>query len=80
MIITYYGTNTVAFDWLSQSDLSGYEGDYCLRLTANDLYDDQAVPATTTLEIDNKNHAPFPLEKIMALKSTYQHSKTGSGL
>ena len=55
MIITYYGTNTVAFDWLSQSDLSGYEGDYCLRLTANDLYDDQAVPATTTLEIDNKN-------------------------
>ncbi|MFH0892645.1 MAG: hypothetical protein V1867_07800 [Candidatus Falkowbacteria bacterium] len=55
MIVTYYGTNTVAFDWQSQSDLSGYEGEYCLRLTANDLYDDQAVPATTTVEIDNKN-------------------------
>ncbi len=53
-IITQYGQNNLAFDWLSQPALDGQEGIYCLRLTVNNGYDDQQQPATTTLEIDNK--------------------------
>ncbi len=53
-IITSSGLNTVNFDWLSQTDLADIDGIYCLRLTANDQYDDQAILATTTLMIDNK--------------------------
>ena len=53
-IQTQYGENTVNADWLSQSDLAGQEGEYCLRLTVNDFFDDQIVPATTSLMIDNK--------------------------
>ncbi len=51
-------TNTVSFDWLSKTDIPAADGIYCLRITANDLSDDQNVPATTTLIIDNK--APLP--------------------
>ncbi|MBU4217261.1 fibronectin type III domain-containing protein, partial [Candidatus Parcubacteria bacterium] len=47
------GVNTVNFDWLSQLDVNNQEGTYCLRLTANDQRDDQAVLATTTVYIDN---------------------------
>lgn len=52
-IITSPGSNTVNFDWLSAIDLSSATGTYCLRLTLNDLEDDQFIPATTTLTIDN---------------------------
>ncbi len=45
--------NTIQFDWLSQADLSGQEGIYCLQLNVNDGEDDQNIPATTTLMIDN---------------------------
>ncbi len=55
-ILTAYGTNTVAFDWDTLTDLPDSEGDYCLRLTANDYYDDQNPPATTTVFVDN--HGP----------------------
>lgn len=54
MITTQYGTNTVEVHWESQSSLQGYEGEYCLRLTANDTFDDQMYPATTTVTVDNK--------------------------
>ncbi|KKQ61407.1 MAG: hypothetical protein US83_C0006G0047 [Candidatus Falkowbacteria bacterium GW2011_GWC2_38_22] len=53
-VLTQYGENTVDSDWLSGGDLGGIEGEYCLRLTANDLFDDQTIPATTTVMIDNK--------------------------
>ncbi len=62
-IITSSGTNQVAFDWLSQSDIPLADDNYCLRLTANDQFDDQAVPATTTLIIDNNSpSAPGDLQ------------------
>jgi len=48
-------SNTVAFDWFSATDLDDVEGDYCLRITANDQKDDQNVSATATVQIDNKN-------------------------
>ncbi len=54
-IITEFGSNTVNFDWLSLSDLFGADGEYCLQLTVNDSYNDQAIPATTTLYIDAAN-------------------------
>ncbi|MCK5212007.1 fibronectin type III domain-containing protein, partial [Candidatus Parcubacteria bacterium] len=54
-IITEFGSNTIEFDWLSLSDLSGADGEYCLQLTVNDSYNDQAIPATTTLYIDAAN-------------------------
>jgi hypothetical protein len=52
-IITSPGSNTVQFDWLTQSDLPSADGEYCLRLTVNDGIDDQLVSATTTLILDN---------------------------
>jgi len=61
-IRTASGTNSVFFDWLSQSDLANLEGDYCLRLTANDSLIDQSVSATTTVYVDNlKPTAPGAL-------------------
>jgi len=52
MITTQYGTNTVEFKWDIATDLTNEEGDYCLRLTVNDGYDNQLISATTTIEID----------------------------
>ncbi len=54
-IITQYGSNTVGFDWDAATDLPGADNTYCLRVTANNYYDDQAYPATTTLIIDHVN-------------------------
>ena len=52
-ISTNIATNTVSFDWNSMSDIPTANGTYCLRLTANDQYYDQATSATTTIFIDN---------------------------
>ncbi len=52
-IVTAYGPNTVNFDWLTKNDFNNVDATYCLRLTVNDGYDDQAVPATTTVVIDH---------------------------
>src|SRR3989339_321 len=71
-IQTASGSNTVFFDWQSKADLGSVEGDYCLRLIANDLFSDQATPATTTVYIDNINPtAPEPLSL---------NSRTGTSL
>src|SRR3989339_45020 len=51
-IITQYGANTINFDWPTLNNLSDADDIYCLRLTANDWLDDQSVPATTTVIID----------------------------
>jgi len=70
-IYTASGSNTVQFDWKSLEDLSGVEGVYCLRLTANDVDDDQTVPATTTLMIDNAAPtAPGALSKYNTTKNS----------
>ncbi len=52
MIITQYGSNTVDFDWLANTDFSGADDTYCLRFTTNDGYETQIVSATTTIVID----------------------------
>ena len=52
-IITAAGSNTVNFDWLSNSDIPSANDTYCLRLTVYDGIDDQESQATTTLTIDN---------------------------
>ena len=52
MIVTSYGPNTVNFDWNSDLDLPGGDATYCLRATVNDGHDDQTIPATTTIVID----------------------------
>ncbi len=52
-ILTSAGPNTVSFSWLSKDDVGLATGTYCLRLTANDGSDDQLIPATTTISIDN---------------------------
>ncbi|MFH0892642.1 MAG: hypothetical protein V1867_07785 [Candidatus Falkowbacteria bacterium] len=51
---TASGSNSVFFDWRARESLGAVEGDYCLRLTANDMYLDQETPATTTVYIDTK--------------------------
>lgn len=51
-ILTDSGANTVNFDWLAGNNLKDIEGNYCLQLTANDQYIDQATPATSTVYID----------------------------
>jgi len=48
-------SNTVEFDWFSAADLNDVEGEYCLKLTANDQIDDQNIGATTTVMVDNKD-------------------------
>ena len=53
MIVTAYGQNTVNFDWNTEADLSSADGVYCMRLNANNGYDDQDNPATTTIVIDH---------------------------
>jgi hypothetical protein len=53
-ITTVVGENNINFDWLAKNNLDNQEGDYCLRITANDRGYDQITPATTTLVIDNK--------------------------
>ncbi len=52
-ITTASGSNSVFFDWQSRNDIPNVEGDYCLRLTANDGNLDQATLATTTVYVDN---------------------------
>jgi hypothetical protein len=54
-IWTAPGQDTVSFDWLTKSALPAANGDYCLRLTMNDNYDDQLVLATTSVLVDNVN-------------------------
>lgn len=57
-ITTAVGANNVDFDWLSKSDIPAANGSYCLRLTANDSFDDQSVLGTTTLTVDNVDPIP----------------------
>jgi len=52
-IKTSPGSNTVTFDWLTKAALPAADDTYCLRITANDRFDDQLVPATTTVTLDN---------------------------
>ncbi|MDA3840399.1 MAG: fibronectin type III domain-containing protein [Patescibacteria group bacterium] len=54
-IETASGTNSVLFDWDSQTDVSTGNGDYCLRLTANDGTVDQTTSAVQTVTVDNVN-------------------------
>ena len=62
-IITSSGANTIAFDWLSQSDEPAADGAYCLRLTVYDTTDSQVAAATTTLTLDNA--APAAPENLI---------------
>ncbi|PLX26882.1 hypothetical protein C0583_05520 [Candidatus Parcubacteria bacterium] len=62
-------TNTVSFDWDTVNDLPNADDTYCLRLTANDLIDDQNNPATTTLVLDNVDPTA-PGNLIVESKST----------
>lgn len=52
-IITTSGSNTVQFDWDSDTDLPTEDGTRCLQLTANDDFKDQVTLATITLSVDN---------------------------
>ncbi|MFH0891862.1 MAG: DUF2341 domain-containing protein [Candidatus Falkowbacteria bacterium] len=46
--------NFVLFDWLSMTDLAGFEGAYCLGLVTNDGTYDQVATHTVAIDIDNK--------------------------
>jgi len=53
-IKTASGSNTVLFDWQSETNIPTANGVYCLRITSKDSDSgDQLSPATTTLVIDN---------------------------
>lgn len=81
MIETKYGTNTVNFAWDAASDLGAVDGSYCLRLSANDGFDDQVVSATATVVIDYVNPtAPGDLSEadITANSATLAFSATSS--
>ncbi len=53
-ILTAFGENTVNFTWPTANDLGNVETTYCLRSTAYDGYDNQVIPATTTVVVDRK--------------------------
>ncbi len=64
-ITTSYGTNTVAFDWDTLTDLTNADDVYCLRITASDNLDDQINPATTTVTVDHVDPSvPGSLEVV----------------
>ena len=67
-ISTASGTNIVLFNWNSKADLPNAAGTYCLRLTANDYISDQAIPATTTVAIDNS--APTQPGNLILISKT----------
>ncbi|MDO8335450.1 MAG: hypothetical protein Q7T74_01555, partial [Candidatus Saccharibacteria bacterium] len=52
-IITSSGSNTITFEWDSNTDLPSANGAQCLRLTVNDDALDQVTPATQTVAVDN---------------------------
>ncbi|PLX21209.1 hypothetical protein C0584_03275 [Candidatus Parcubacteria bacterium] len=52
-IETASGSNSVIFDWDSNTDIPTGDGTYCLRLTANDGTVDQTTSDTQTVTIDN---------------------------
>lgn len=52
-VITSSGSNTITFDWDSETDVGAVDGTQCLRLTSNDIWQDQSSAATITLDIDN---------------------------
>lgn len=51
-IYTASGANTIDFSWDSAVDLPAADGTYCLRVTANDGYND-AAPVTRSAILDN---------------------------
>ena len=57
-ITTSFGTNTVAFDWDTLTDLSNADDVYCLRIRSTDGVDTQPQPATTTVIIDHVYPSP----------------------
>ena len=70
-ILTSPGSNTINFDWLSQTDESLADGIYCLQLTVNDGSQDQLVSATTTLMVDNtKPSSPGVMSTSSVLTSS----------
>lgn len=61
-IVTSSGVNMVNFVWRSTLDQASANGTYCLRVTANDMVNDQVAVATTTFILDNvKPTIPGPL-------------------
>jgi len=57
-VITSSGSNTIQFDWDSNTDLPSADGNQCLRITVNDDTVDQTSPATITpFNVDNVNPA-----------------------
>ncbi|MCK5061335.1 fibronectin type III domain-containing protein [Candidatus Parcubacteria bacterium] len=54
-IKTSPGSNTVTFDWLTKTAMPNADDSYCLQIIVNDRFDDQLVPATTTITLDNVN-------------------------
>ncbi|MBU1164961.1 fibronectin type III domain-containing protein [Patescibacteria group bacterium] len=66
-------SNTVTFDWDTATDISSADGSYCLRLTANDGYEDQASPATQELTLDNVSPV------VSSLQLTYSADTVNSG-
>jgi hypothetical protein len=52
-LMTSPGANNIQFDWLAKANMPNANGSYCLRLTANDQYDDQYATTTTIVVLDN---------------------------
>ncbi|MEA3398233.1 MAG: hypothetical protein U9R06_00620 [Patescibacteria group bacterium] len=62
--ITTSATNTVQFDWLSQTDADGADNTYCFRLTVNDGRNDN-TPVFATTTIDNLDpSAPGAISEV----------------
>ncbi|MBU1178613.1 DUF2341 domain-containing protein [Patescibacteria group bacterium] len=74
------GSNTVNFDWLSQTDFPTANGTYCVRVTPYDDTDSGTV-ADTTFTLDNVAPTPsgnFALDSIAPDSLTYTLGAAGS--
>ena len=67
-IVTSEGSNTVALDWASATDLPEGDGTYWLRLTVNDDAMDQTTPDRASVTIDNA--APAGLDGLAGTAAT----------
>jgi hypothetical protein len=81
LVLTAFGENTVSFNWPTANNLQNVDTTYCLRSTAYDGYDNQIIPATTTVVIDQRrptNPGNLSIDEKTSASVTLRFGNTSS--
>ncbi len=79
-IETSSGSNTVNFDWLSDTDVPSADATYCIKITPNDGNED-GTAVTTTLTLDNVDPTAagnLTLNTLTTTTLTFDYGVAGS--